>query len=89
MSLLPRQLVKNINKSDLKIEFLNGSTIQIIGSDRYDSMRGTNPYGVVFSEYAFQHPLAWETIRPILTENGGWALFESTPFLGAFRTSEG
>jgi len=79
MSLLPRQLVKNINKSDLKIEFLNGSVIQIIGSDRYDSMRGTNPYGVVFSEYGFQHPLAWETIRPILTENGGWALFESTP----------
>ena len=79
MSLLPRALVKNINNSDLKIEFLNGSTIQIIGSDRYDSMRGTNPYGVVFSEYGFQHPLAWETIRPILTENGGWALFESTP----------
>lgn len=79
MSLVPIRLVKSINKSDLKIEFFNGSTIQIIGSDRYDSMRGTNPIGVVFSEYGFQHPLAWETIRPILVENGGWALFESTP----------
>jgi hypothetical protein len=40
---------------------------------------GTNPRGCVFSEYALQDPLAYQYIRPILTANGGWALFISTP----------
>lgn len=34
---------------------------------------------MVFSEYAFQNPTAWEVMRPILAENGGWAIFNSTP----------
>ena len=40
---------------------------------------GTNPYGVVFSEYALQDPRAFQYIRPILVANQGWALFISTP----------
>jgi hypothetical protein len=35
--------------------------------------------GVVFSEFALNHPNAWNFIRPILRENGGWAAFISTP----------
>lgn len=35
--------------------------------------------GCVFSEYALQNPNAWEFIRPILAENGGWAIFNFTP----------
>ena len=63
----------------MMIEFINGSTWQLIGSDRYDSLVGTNPVGVLFSEYALSDPQAWDYIRPILTENGGWAWFISTP----------
>jgi len=44
-----------------------------------NSLMGTNPRGCVFSEYALQDPLAYQYIRPILTANGGWALFISTP----------
>jgi hypothetical protein len=35
--------------------------------------------GIVFSEYAVANPAAWAYLRPILLENGGWALFISTP----------
>lgn len=35
--------------------------------------------GVVFSEWALAKPDAWHFIRPILAENGGWALFLWTP----------
>ncbi|HEY7384349.1 MAG TPA: hypothetical protein VH743_11820, partial [Beijerinckiaceae bacterium] len=35
--------------------------------------------GVVFSEYALADPSAWNFIRPILAENGGWAVFIYTP----------
>lgn len=56
-----------------------GSIIQIIGTDNIDSVVGTNPVGCVFSEYALQDPEAWDYIRPILAENGGWAVFNFTP----------
>lgn len=34
---------------------------------------------MVFSEYSLADPAAWDFIRPILAENGGWALFPYTP----------
>ena len=52
---------------------------QMAGSDNFDSLVGSNPVGVVFSEWALSHPDAWEYLRPILVENDGWALFIYTP----------
>lgn len=75
----PDELVETKNSSELKIRFKNGSLLQIVGSDNYDSLMGTNPQGVVFSEYSLQDPRAYQYIRPILTANNGWALFLSTP----------
>jgi hypothetical protein len=40
---------------------------------------GTNPVGVVFSEYSITKKEVWDLIRPILAENGGWAIFNFTP----------
>ena len=34
---LPEMLVESINQSDMKIRFKNGSILQIIGGDTYDS----------------------------------------------------
>lgn len=42
-----------------------------------NSLMGTNPQGVVFSEYALQDERCYQYIRPILTANDGWALFLS------------
>lgn len=75
----PRQTVESINSQEMKIRFKNGSLFQIVGSDNYDSLVGTNPQACVFSEYALQDPRAYQFIRPILTANDGWALFISTP----------
>lgn len=68
-----------INNSDMQIRFRNGSIYQVVGSDNYDSLVGTNPVGVIFSEWAVADPKAWDYIRPILAENEGWALFIYTP----------
>jgi phage terminase large subunit len=76
---IPSALVKSLNSQEMKITLTNGSIIQIVGSDNYDSLMGTNPRGVVFSEYSLQDPRAYQYIRPILTANDGWALFLSTP----------
>jgi hypothetical protein len=75
----PGSLIKSVNNQELKLELTNGSIFRIIGTDNYDSIRGSNPTGCIFSEYAFQDPGAWEAISPILAENGGWAIFNSTP----------
>jgi len=75
----PPSIIANKNNTELKLELTNGSIIQLIGTDYYDSVRGTNPVGCVFSEYAFQNPMAWEVVKPILKVNGGWAVFNSTP----------
>jgi phage terminase large subunit len=67
------------NSTEMKIELACGSIYQLVGSDNYDSLVGSNPIGVVFSEWSLTDPKAWELIRPILRENGGWAVFIYTP----------
>ncbi len=67
------------NSTEMKIRLRNGSLIQIIGTNNIDSIVGTNPIGCVFTEYSLQDPRAWQLIRPILVENGGWAVFNFTP----------
>lgn len=76
---IPAEVRAATNATEMKIELANGSIIQIIGTDKYDSIMGTNPVGCVFSEYSLQNPAAWDFIRPILRENGGWAVFNYTP----------
>jgi len=62
----------------MKIELINGSVIQIMGTDTIINV-GINPIGCVFSEFSLQDPKSWAFIRPILRENGGWAVFNGTP----------
>lgn len=76
---IPKELVASTNSQELKITLVNGSLIQIVGSDNIDSLVGTNPQGLVFSEYALQSPNAYAFLRPVLAANDGWAVFESTP----------
>lgn len=76
---IPAEVREAVNNQEMKIELKNGSIIRVIGTDNIDSIVGTNPVGVVFSEYSLQDPRAWDYIRPILAENGGWAVFNYTP----------
>ena len=76
---IPEALRTRTNESELMIETKNGSIFQIVGTDNIDSIVGTNPIGCIFSEYSLQNPNAWRFIRPILAENGGWAVFNYTP----------
>lgn len=75
----PLALRENTNEQEMFIRFKNGSTWQVIGSDRYDNLVGSSPAGLVSSEYAISHPSAWGYLAPILTENNGWAIFVTTP----------
>ncbi len=75
----PAELVERINNSSMQVFYKNGSMFQVVGVEDPDSLVGTNPRGIVFSEYSLQNPKAWDLMRPILAENGGWAIFNYTP----------
>lgn len=82
---IPKKIIKRrknqyqINETEMRIELKCGSMIQIIGADKIDSVMGTNPIGIIFSEFSLMNPYAWDYFMPILDENGGWALFIYTP----------
>ncbi len=77
---IPREVIESTNEQQMRIKLINGSVIQIIGSDNYDNtLIGTNPIGMIFSEYSLQDEKAYAFSKPILAGNDGWALFLSTP----------
>lgn len=74
----PHEIRRRTLDQEMMIEFVNGSTWQLIGSDEFDRLVGTSPAGIVFSEFALAMPAAWSYLAPILIENDGWAAFIST-----------
>ncbi|MCP5038112.1 MAG: hypothetical protein GY945_10980, partial [Rhodobacteraceae bacterium] len=75
----PEAIRESKDEQQMFIRFKNGSTWQVIGSDRYNSLVGAGVAGVVFSEWALANPSAWGYIRPMVEENNGWAAFITTP----------
>lgn len=75
----PHEIRKTTRDQEMSIEFLNGSVWQCVGSDAYNSLMGSNPRGIVFSEAAlYPEAAVWDYTRPILARNNGWAVFIST-----------
>lgn len=78
--LVPKAWIKSKNETDLKIELVNGSTIELKGTENAMALRGRSLAGVVLDEAAFMDRDVWfEVIRPALADKQGWALFISTP----------
>jgi len=76
----PKEIIARIRDQEMTIDFVNGSSYQIVGADNPDSQVGTNPIGMVFSEFAvLDSDEIWVTLQPILAENDGWAIFITTP----------
>lgn len=71
---------REVNESELRIDFPNGSRYRLFGADNYDAMRG-----LYFDDAALDEPAdfpvnAWPTvIRPALSDRQGRATFIGTP----------
>ncbi len=80
MDHFPKEVIASKNETDMKITLTNGSIYQLVGTDMgLDWLVGTNPVGLLFSEYPIMSPKAWDFLRPIIRENDGIALFVYTP----------
>lgn len=75
----PPSIVRKRHEHEMKIELINGSIWQPVGADNFNSLVGSNPVHVTYSEYALMNPKAREYLRPIIAENDGSELFISTP----------
>jgi hypothetical protein len=75
----PDELVAGRDSTTMMVRFKNGSTYQLIGSDRFNATVGSGPVGIVYSEWALANPSAWAYHRPMIEENRGWAAFITTP----------
>jgi phage terminase large subunit len=75
----PHELRAQTWENEMAIRFKCGSMWRVVGSDNPNSLVGTAPAGIVMSEYALSNPASWGYLAPILEENGGWAMFITTP----------
>jgi hypothetical protein len=77
-TVFPPALVARRNEQQMMLELKCGSIWRLMGTDKMESV-GAGPAGVVFSEFSLCRPSAWDFVRPMLRENGGWAWFVFTP----------
>ena len=55
------------------------SSIRLLGSDKADSHRGGESYGMIFDEYQDQDRYGWDFVyQPMLLTTDGWAAFMGT-----------
>ena len=78
--LVPKVWIQAKNETDLRLDLVNGSSIELKGTENAMALRGRSLSGVVLDEAAFMDAEVWfEVIRPALADKQGWALFISTP----------
>ncbi len=75
----PQEIRATTLDNEMLIRFRSGSAWQVVGSDNFNSLVGSPPIGLVFSEWPLCDPASWAYLMPILEENGGWAIFNGTP----------
>ncbi len=78
--IIPKAYIRSKNETDLRLDLVNDSTIELKGTENAMALRGRSLAGVVLDEAAFMDSEVWfEVIRPALADKQGWALFISTP----------
>lgn len=69
-----------VNESELRVDFPNGSRIQLFGADNADALRGLYFDYLIADEYGDWKPSVWNyVIRPSLADRQGKAIIIGTP----------
>ena len=66
-------------ESDLRLDLVNGSSIELRSADAYDRMRGYSVNFAIFDEFADMDEDVWTAVRPTLSDKLGHAMFIGTP----------
>lgn len=72
------ELIERQNEIELTLYLKCGSIIILKGADEPDTLRGNDPYGIIFDEFDTMKYEAWGILEPVIRANGGWAWFIGT-----------
>lgn len=77
---LPKDWISRMNETNMMVELVNGSRIELKGADKPDSLRGVGLHGLILDEYQDMREETWtQVLRPTLADKKGWCLFIGTP----------
>jgi len=78
----PPGIISKIDNQNLSIHFINGSILRLMGTalQSHSKLRGDNPKGVIYDEFAQQDPAARRIVRPSILKQNGFEIFITTPF---------
>jgi hypothetical protein len=79
LAAIPDSLISKKNEARMEITLYNGSRLILAGSNNYDSLMGTNPVTIIYSEFSLHNPLARQHLDPILIQNKGKEILQFTP----------
>jgi len=81
MDLIPPQVIRKKNETELKIVLVNGSEIYLKGAEDPDTLRGVRIDFCIFDECAFikKWDEVWKVTRPTLMDSKADVWFISTP----------
>ncbi len=68
------------HETELRVDLPNGSRIEMLGADNYQTLRGRYFDGIVLDEYAdMPEPMLPEIVRPALSDRQGYMIAIGTP----------
>lgn len=76
---IPREFVKSVNRTELRITLLNGSFIKLDGSDNYEAYRGVTPDIVGYDEFKDFRPEFHVAMEPNLAPRNAPLIIAGTP----------
>lgn len=79
-TVFPKEIIKEVNKSELKVTLINGSMYFLDGADNVQNKRGNNVKILHLTEAGDHEEAVWTQVyEPVLKANGGVAIFEGNP----------
>jgi len=72
-------VILSINKTERRIELINGSTLYFTGTESFDNFRGINTHYLFVDEAAYVPTSAYDVLIPSMSTVGRKAFFISTP----------
>ena len=79
-ALSPKYLVRKINETELKIEYVNNTVLNVVGLREFSTIEGGYSNGFFISEYQKCEPEVYsQSIEPMINDVGGYVIKEGRP----------
>lgn len=76
---IPKPLIARQDNNNMRIVLKNGSVFEVMGAGDPDALRGANAKLYIFSEFVDIDSAAYDVIVPVVENNGGQVIIQSTP----------